>query len=417
MHLRGMNLRLGMPAMVLMAVTCVDYPVRVERVDADQLRVMDFVYVNLSDTTGRLREAAPGDSMLLIACFSGVPVHSIDFDVSWNVFSSPYGFDTAYDRSDLEYETVVLDTNAFTDSTDVVAIKFRIPDNVLARSASIDESVVGALGFDKAQLLALVDAVADMTPEERADDSLFTPLLEQYAGAVMQILSAPITLQVTVNEVNRIKSDLTVRYNRHFREYPGVYINRNPIVSFVGLYKIRGTRSLSGLGDLRDGDSTFRLYAPDTTFDPALMGRRENLVDSDTILIEPGYTYYLAVDSGVFAGRSVLDSSQALLFNVDDGSVTLAPVRPERFSTLWWNQPVAEEAAGVASEDLFVTQSGGGILCAAYPPLTTAISKVTLWVQVFDEFWGEWHRPRGSALVETELHFRYSEAYVDSLGR
>ncbi len=415
MRVRYSEMRFVVLAALMLAAACVKYPVRFERVDADQLRVMDFMYMNLSDTTAGLCEAAPGDSMLLIACFSGKRVSTIEFDVSWNVFSSPYGGDTAYGREPLACEGVVLDTSAFTDSTDIVAVKFQVPPDVLVKSASIDESVVAALGFSKEQLLALVDGLARMSPEQRRADSLLAPVMEQFAGMAMQMLSAPVKIYVTVNGVNKVESGITVRYNRHFRGYDDVYMNRNPMVSFVGMYKIKGSRVPSGLGDLRDEDSTFSLFSRGDTHDPTLMGREENTVSRDTILIDTGYTYYLAVDSGVFAGQDVRDRARAMLFNVDNVDVSLAPERPERFSARWFYQHNTDEAEGVATERLFVTASGGGIVTQALPPLTTAISRVSLWVQVFDEFWGEWHRPIGSTLIETELHFRYSEAYADSL--
>jgi hypothetical protein len=394
---------------------CTEWPVRFERVDADQLRVLDFAYVNLSDTTARLCEAAPGDSMMLIAYFAGQPVSAIDWQVSWNVYISPYGADTAMGRVPLPYVPVALDTPAFSDSTEIVALKFRIPDSVLAISASVSEQTAAALGLgSKAELLGLVDAFAHLTPAERAADTVLGPVLAQYAPVVAQMLSAPIRIFATVNGVNHIVSDVTVRYTRLLRDYPHVYVNRNPAPRFVAVYKVKGTLPPAlNPGDLDRDDTTICLFSRDSTVDPALMG--PNVIFRDTLLVDVGHSYYVAVDSGVYLGNDQRDTAVALFYDQQNRSFGLGTPRPEYYSARWFYEHDAAEAEGVKATDLFIINTTGKPVQPMLPPLTPRITHLNLWVQVYDAYLGEWNRPSGSALVETQLHFTYTQAYLDSV--
>jgi hypothetical protein len=394
---------------------CTEWPVRFERVDTDQLRVLDFAYVNLSDTTARLCEAAPGDSMLLIAYLAGQPVSAIDWQVSWNVYVSPYGTDTAFDRVALPYVPVALDTAAFSDSTEIVALKFRIPDSVLAISASVSEQAAAALGLGgKAELLGLVDSFARLSPAERAADTVLGPVLAQFAPTVAQMLSAPIRIFATVNGVNHIESDVTVRYTRLLRDYPHVYVNRNPAPRFLAVYKVKGTLPPAlNPGDLDRDDTTICLFSRDSMVDPALMG--PNVIFRDTLLVDVGHSYYVAVDTGVFLGSDQRDTAIALFYDQIHATFGLGTPQPEIYSARWFYEPDAAEAEGVDPTDQFIINTTGKPVQAILPPLTPRITHLKLWAQVYDGFLGEWNRPSGSALVETELHFAYTQAYLDSL--
>jgi len=159
----------------LLLAQCTEMPVRFERVDADQMRTLDFMYTNLSDTARGLCEAAPGDTVQLVACFAGTRVSSVRFEVSWSVLLSLYE-DTAYNRQALEKEDVVFDKDSagFTDSTEVVAIRFVIPDTVLLRSPAIDDNLLSLVGpllgapVSREDLLAAVDEFARLPADSQA---------------------------------------------------------------------------------------------------------------------------------------------------------------------------------------------------------------------------------------------------------
>jgi hypothetical protein len=422
-------------ATAAMLLVCTEWPTRFERIDADQLRTLAFVYTNLSDTTVGLCEAAPGDSVQLTAYFAGRPLEGIEWRVSYDVYVSPYGSDTARNQQPLEYQTVPVtkDPTRLSDSTEVVAIKFRIPDDVLAQSSAINDAALGVIGgylddaasgaagvslpfdFSKEVLLQLVDYYARMDPQVRAQDTLW-PLIEEYAPIVAQVLSVPVRFFATANGKYKLQSDFTVRYNRFFRDVPRLYVNRNPRVRYVGLYKVKGPRPAEFRPeDMGDEDTTLRLFMADTTAtDPGYMG--PNVTTRDTVLIDTGYIYYLGVDSGYFADTVHLDTSVALKFSEGKGTLEMGDsVAPELYYTNWWFQHDAAEVAGVDPNDLTVIFGTSAPIQEFLPPLDGRATRVTVWVRVYDWFLGEWNRPLGSDVVETRLHFTYSEAYLDSV--
>jgi len=427
-RLAAVACRAAAAAAGLLWVCCAEFPVRYERIDSDQSRTLDFVFTNLSDTTARLCEAAPGDSMLLVCYFAGVPTQTVTFDVSWNVYISPYGEDSAFDRGPLPHVVVPFDSAAFTDSTDVVAIRFAVPRNVLQNSSSVDEGAIqsflsqaasayGVPIHTKAELLDSLDTLARMSPSERAAHPLLHGAMQLFGTMVAQMISAPIRIFVTVNGVNRIASDVTVRYNRLLRDYPGVRINRNPGISFVGIYKVKGSAVGFGPANLNADDTTYCLYAAGGVADRGLMGDTGNIVwYPDSIVVDKGYSYYMATDSGVFAGVEGRDTAVALFYDIQNGALALGTDTVETYFQRWFYQLDAAEAADMEPNDMFIIANGSRCVTPMLTSLKPSITHLTLWVQVYDYFLGEWNRPYGSTLMESKLAFKYTQAYRDSLG-
>lgn len=403
----------ALAAALLVVFRCTEFPTRFERIDADRMRVLQVAYHNLSDTAAGLCEAAPGDSMLLVMCLAGQSLTDIEWEVSWNVFISPYGADSAYDRRPLDFVPATLSSANYTDSTEVVAIKFRVPDSIFAISRSISDDALAMLGVDRATGVAIVDTFARMTPQERAQDTLLGPLVAEFAPVVTQILSAPVRIFATINGVNRTYGDLTVRYNRLLRDYPTVTVNHNPQVRFMGVYKVKGQQVGFAPGDLNGDDTTICLFT-DGTVDSTVMGDNANIVYGDTVLVDLGYSYYVAIDSGLFAGTESRDSTQPLFFNVQTGSISLGTRVPEDYYTRWFYQFEADEIEGLSQNELMVISNTGAIVTPMYPPLSSSITHASLWVQVYDYFTGEWQRPVGSSLIESRIHFKFTPAYLDS---
>lgn len=420
--------RIAVAAVAVLTMWCTDWPTTFERIDADQLRLLDFCYVNLSDTTARLCDFAPGDSVLLIAYFSGKPLESIEWDVSWNVQIDLYGADTAFDREPLDYDVVTIDTSLFTDSTDIAAIRFMIPDDIMMNSVGTDDGSLAELGLgdiDAAELLGLVDYYARLTPLERENDSLIAPILpliQAYAPILTQTLSVPARIFATANDVYKIKSDLMVRYNRLLRDHPGVYVNRNPEIHFVGVHKVRGPAP--GVFRVRDmdlGDTTYCLFTTESSASRTASRLRSAgvagpaVLFSDTVTIDTGFVYYIAVDSGVYAGVDQRDTGVAIDYNTAQGEIGIGTPSPETYFTMFFHQFDPTEIAGIDNLDLMITGATGSPTEYLLPPLDTAVTRAHLWVQLSDYFLGERNRPIASSLVETELHFQYTPGYADSV--
>ncbi|MBD3240934.1 MAG: hypothetical protein GF331_10145 [Chitinivibrionales bacterium] len=418
--------KLAVAAAIMLSMWCTDWPTRFERIDADQLRVLDFTFANLSDSTAQLCDFAPGDSVLLTAYFCGKPLESIEWEVSWNVQVDLYGSDTAFDRQPLVYEYVPIDSSAFSDSTEMRAIKFKIPDDVLEDNASIYDAALTALGLgelDASDLLALIDYYAQLSSDERKSDPQVAPLhtvMEQYAPAFMQALSVPVRIYARANDVYRIRTTLVVRCNRLLRDVPGVFVNHNPEIRFVGVHKVKAPPPANFTVQGMDrADTTYCLFSTE----PAASRTASRLhqagvagpavLFTDTITIDTGFAYYVAVDSGVYDGVDLRDTAQGVIYN--EGVPTIGSPAPETYYTLFFYQFDADEITGLDNEEMMQINSMGGIDEDLLPPLDTGLTHATLWVQVQDSYFGGRNRPVGSSLVETRLHFEYTPGYADSV--
>jgi len=221
---------------------------------------------------------------------------------------------------------------------------------------------------------------------------------------------------VTVNGVNRIKSDFTIRYNRLLRRYPGVRVNRNPRIRFMGVYKVKGYNASFKPGMLTSADTTFCLFAEGGVVDRAVMGAASNIRYTDTIPIDLGYSYYVATDSGIFNGVDERDTAQGLDFGIQSGELALDTTpEPENYFQRWFYELDAAEQGNHDPNDLFIITNPQGVVAPMLPALTSDITQATLWVQLYDYFLGEWNRPNASTLLERTLHFQYTPAYIDSI--
>jgi hypothetical protein len=395
---------------------CTPWPTRFEEIDGHRPRVLDFVFQNYRDTT--LCEFAPGDTVLLKAYFAGQPVQSLLWQASFNVLMTDLGQDTAVDIEALAPLSVSVPgevDSCFSEGVYCARFAFRIPPDILHRNALIKQAVagmplVGGISLDPDTMLNLLDAFAAMPPGQRA--ALGGPIydsLKSHGADLLQLLTAKVRIFATVNGIHRSQSDLTVRYNRLFTDLDGVGVNRNPVIHYIAIHKVKGEAGPSfGPGDLGAADTTFLLYLAGQP-DAGLMG--PNIVAGDTILLDSGYTYFAAVDSGAFDVVSQLDTCYTYQLATDTaraGKTTL-----ETFFVLW-QYDYADSAADTAGLNDRMILTDSNPFSRLYPPAVADIGTIKLWVQVYDSFLGERYRPSGSTLREVALHFKYTDAYLRS---
>jgi hypothetical protein len=395
----------------VLLLSCGEWPTRFERVDYDRPRVLDFVYKNLSDTT--LCEGAPGDSMLVIAYFSGYPVDSIEWTVSWNVVLSPYFGDTAQDIEPLEYEEVTAGAQGFGPATQIHAIKFKIPDSIMYESEGIDEALLAERGVDKKTLLGMIELMTQSDTSQIVSDSAFQGFMAQFAGMsldsamlalnyFLQALSAPVRLNATLNGVYKNESEFTVRYNRLLSWLPGVFVNHNPVINFVGIHKVKNPQPLRlDPAQMGERDSTYVLFARDS-LDPSLV---HHPIFATTIILDTGYTYYVAVDSGFLFGADIRDM----------GITKNGLIEPETYYTQWFYQLDSAEMTGVKTSDLLIIPTTAQPVQQMLAPLDERVTKAVLWVQLYDAASGEILRPYGSTLAEVSITFAYTPAYLEMI--
>jgi hypothetical protein len=381
---------------------CADWPTRFERID-EQPRLVDFVFQNAADTT--ICEGAPGDSMYLTAYYSGAPIQSIHWRVSFDVYVSVYGDDTAKTIQSLDYVTRNVTPLGFSSVTSVISIAFKIPDNVLRNSPTVrDDLVKEASGMDRATLLTLIEQLVTLDSATLATDpqvQQIMPLISQAAPVLMQGLSVPIRLFATVNGVYKSRSDLSVRYNRFFKQITGVYVNHNPALRYIAVHKVKGgPREFLAL---KDGDTTYCINF-DGSGSSAVLGR--TVVVTDTVLIDTGYTYYVASDSGIIdtlASTETRDMARTF-----DGHEYLETL----YSQLFYHQD-PDEVGTISSNDQTIINSSGNFVDQLLPPLDTSITHINLWVQIYDYYLGELFRPYGSTTKETRINFKFTQGYKD----
>jgi hypothetical protein len=412
---------------------CAQWPTRFERIDYDRPRVLDFVYKNLSDTT--LCEGAPGDSMLLVAYLSGKRVENITWEVSWNTIINQYFQDTAKNVEPLDTVWLDMHDSMFSAATQVWAIKFKIPEDILTRSQGIGEIPGGVLDANAQQMLALAQMIAGGDPAALAADPLFRSGLAALKATLgdtanlrinqlLQALTAPVKVFATLDGVYQIESDFTVRLNRILHDPailallnapPGpvrIFVNRNPVINFVAIHKIKDPAPVVlKVEEMDSGDVTYCLFVRGA-FDPLMAGpvyeRLDTLpVDSPrTITIDKGFTYYVAVDSGLTGGVDVRDSG----ITSKEGTVG-----PETYYVQWFYQHDRVEMQDVSPQDLMVVGAGSNPVQELLPPLDEGVTRATLWAQLYDGYLGETFRPFGSTVAEVNIRFEYTPAYLESL--
>lgn len=398
---------------------CGGWPSEFEQIKGDQPRMLDMVYRNVSagpDQFGRyLAEAAPGDTVEVDAFFSGEEIRSITWLVSYDVRMGDYGTgDTALNYQPLELLPGDEDPG-FPRARDI-AFRFVVPDSLLEVGVyrllsmlppevadQIPDSIVGSLvtGVEPEQLAVLLGQAMG----SESQDTLFKAL---------QLLTTPVRILAVVNDFYRFRSDFMVRMHRFFEgSYPYIHTNRNPTVRFVGIVKMkRPEPDRDYVGSLRPSDTVFVLASELSYIPERYFGDPGALLFTDTLLVDTGYVYAGVTDTGVFWYTDTRDTATSLTFT-PNGTGAGPGYEPEIYRSQWFVQHSPDQEAVVSEKDLISIFTTGGATTPISPARDTAITEATLWVQVYDEFLGEFQRPSGSSLREVHVNFQYTKDYAE----
>jgi hypothetical protein len=313
---------------------CGTFPNRFDRIEATVIRPIGFVYDPYA-------EGAPGDTIHLHAYFGGDPIVKTSWQLSYNDLKSlSGGQDTVVNYAPL---TTFGLTSNLPDSLD---FSFVIPDTAFFLTQAITQQALATL---KKSLPA---AMATMTQQGFAaflralgatninDPAAVALFLQQWgptlgiatssssamdslvsvAGKVLSVFSIQgvllATVQDSVGHQLQIRGQFTIRYNRHFQNTPFdtlIPVNHNPTMNWVGIYKIK-SNSASGFDP---GDSILGgRYTPQYLYNSL-----SPVAIADTVLIDTGYTYFFAADSGINTvvsnGVTVTDTTRDKFFFVD----------------------------------------------------------------------------------------------------
>ncbi|MGD9200374.1 MAG: hypothetical protein PVI26_02325 [Chitinispirillia bacterium] len=371
---------------ILCIAGCVDFLGDFNRVEHDKVRVLDFIY----DPP----EASPGDTVKLTAVFAGLPIDSsvIDWQISFNLGGNVWTVDTAYDIQPLNYTKV--DTQ-FSKNTFTSSLKFVVPDDVIIQSSMIPDRWIDVIpeelhhnipdllkSMSKATMIGYIESFKkDTVPQE----------IQLIMPVIMQLMSIKIRLFANANGL-RVRSDYGVRYNSAFSSLPTVKTNTNPTIQWTGIYKVKG-----------EGLQSFDPAIHTQSYELFSLYSYKDSTPSDTVVIDKGYSYFVAAESGNF------DSIPSFDFKTNSVKKDY-----ETHFFNWFFMFDKTEQAGIPQNHLpNVEQVMDAKTEIFIPSLDANIKHFTMWVNVYDYYIKERLRPEGSALKEVNGVFSYTQEYID----
>jgi hypothetical protein len=313
-------------------------------------------------------------------------------------------FDHADGQTIIEFEFVV--PNDVLDRTDLLAdaLKDLIPEEG-KQQASGDE-----LETSTGELLQLVGQMARKAPEwkqvlPQKQDSLMQhdPLYQTYASfppsqlaAVVQLLTAPAEITAEIEGSNMVRSGFTVRYNSRFADLPGsrVFVNRNPVIESICVYVLNKPNMFNFDTINTTVDTIIRLDDTLDNGDPAPV---------ETLTIDIGKSWFIVGFTDGF------DSSLTI-----DAALKDTAAKVERHGAQWYLQLNEEEVEGVSHKKLPSIVNNGNLDAALWPPTSSKVTSMRIWLEAWDDMLNEYFRPKGSTLKEVRVAFKYTEEYLEA---
>jgi hypothetical protein len=385
-------------ASLLVSGCGIDFATRYDRIEDNKVRPLAFVYDNHG-----YAEAAPGDTVTCTAYFAGDTVRTIDWTVSTALIIGSFGSDTFADTVSLDrYLVPGSYQEYFGGTTDSVRFEFIVPADIIRDNFSDNGTVADLLPAGISDSL-MPESVRVMSPASLIDmvellsggasagipDSVLTGVLSdsvvQMIPALLQAFTVEMKLFARVNGTYRVESTFTVRYNTRLHPLiPEIPVNRNPVVTWIRCYRVTGDPVVfDPVTDKKIVDTLFNLFP-----------------EPDTIVIEPGFHYFLVADSATGS----LDSAVSLT----DQSLQ---ARPEELSYEWFFENCDEVSSSLDSQ-MLLDNAFRGPSVTLLPSLDVRMRNFTLWLVTYDSFLGEKLRPVGFSFRSVQGTFRYSDSYI-----
>jgi hypothetical protein len=395
---RSITVGIGACALALF-VFCMDFPTQIGYIGEEYVQTVGFVFTpNV--------EAAPGDTVRLHAYFAGEPVRSYKCSLSVNYSMTTYGSDTAFNFKEISPINEIV-------APESICFSFVIPPDFFESNLSVFESVFAKIpdsmksnlpsGMTPAQIIQFGRQILTQTDFSTADSATCA-----MTAQLSNLLSGKAVIHLAVNGGYTITRTFTVRYNSQVKNNPLVLVNHNPDPFWMGIYKIKNRANMYTFSPVKmdSTDTLFCLFTKDTS----AMSRPCRF--TDTILIDEGYTYYMAADSGIVTrpknGAPVTDT---LLERGLSNSGTLGY---ETYSYLWFCQADTAEFRNGNTQNLMIINNGGGYYNNIAPPLDTAIHNVAIWLRMSDFFPNGGTRPSAVTVTQTHVVLAYTPGYAAS---
>jgi hypothetical protein len=432
--------------LALSIVGCSQFPTRYDRIEPNKLRSMGF-------ELGPQAEGAPGDTIHVRAFFGGEPVTAVSWQFSYDHIMNIYGTNAIINIRPLAVFNV---SDGLPDSID---ISFVIPDSTFFLTKAIQPEILstimphlpaGMQSMTQGDLAAFLKDLGSVDKNGMASLTAFgvkwgpamgiAALTPSSLDTVMGIagilvgafsINGELYANATSTEGTRlkIKGEFTIRYNSRFKATPlaaMLPVNRNPALRWIGVYKVKdSSRGSSGFGEgpaFTQNDSLAYLY---NEFMPWKV--------RNTVLIEKGYSYYLATDSGTVsfslkAGDSIFMDGNKQTFSSDTtlsgesmldyrvvtyGNTGKSVIDTETYSYDWEYQNMALDGVTQPLDSLFVIAGGGNghgpAIVRFLPSLDHKMTRARIWVTASDNLLGELNRPVGQTIRTVDLYFKYAD--------
>ncbi|MFP4415956.1 MAG: hypothetical protein ACLFSB_01645 [Chitinispirillaceae bacterium] len=401
-------------------IGCTEFPNSYNRVNADMIRTLDFMY--------EPAEAVPGDTVTMTAVFAGrqFEIDEIDWSISFDVISNNYGIDTAYNLQPLP-EVPVESSSSFSSNTQCVVKKFVVPEDVIRNSpaiprnwlADIPEEFAGSIpewvySLQKDSVISMIETLTEKADEwnEYLQDSTHTeetlaasdPLFSLYVNRInhllpelLQIFTAPMRIFADLPGAHRIKSDYWVRYNRQLIDLPGsmLYENTNPVIDSISVYKV-AEENLFSFDPDDDSYSYERIR---------LLGPGDEQWDGVpvNVIVDEGYSYFITCHNQPPDSLITMDSA------IVNGGKSEEKLNPQ-----WYFQLSENEIEKLNVTEYMNIVDIGNLIAALYPSTDERISTATIWLKLSDYMINENRHPVASTLKEVLVSFTYTQAYLDS---
>jgi hypothetical protein len=386
----------------ILCLSCSQFPTQLGYIGDQYVQTVGFVFTPLA-------EGAPGDTLHLHAYFAGEAVRSYACSLSTQYTVTVFGSDTAVNFKPL------VDPNAAS-GPDSISLSFVIPPDIFAGFGPLIETALATFPDSEKKLFGLDSASIDRVPPSQlagviglflttTDFSTLDSSLCQQIAHLSEILSTQTVLHLAVNSGYTITRNITVRYNSHIHSDRYIFVNRNPDPWWIGILKARNKKQQLLSSFQRGPDDTiFCLYAKDTS---VVAGPRRFI---DTVLIDTGFTYYVAGDSGIASGVDHRDTSYT-----NGGALV-----PEIYSYLWFYQPDSGTTDLNPENSLSIGNGAGLSVSQGYyrslsPPLDTAMHNFTIWARASESATGELNAPVSVSVLQVSVVFQYSEEYASSV--
>lgn len=368
----------------LIFISCAETD-RFERIENDKLRVIAVKYEGAA-------EFAPGDTVRGKVYFAGNAIASVgDFSIA---------YDHQIDKNNIfpdEQKIALLDTTLW--FPDSMQFRYIIPNDVFLTKkvhGLQDTTMIRNLY----QLASLVKQFGDTRLPPVSEDTL-----AQLMVAVNSLYAQP-SLFFYANSVNgtrlKVRSEIIIRYNSLFPDF--LPVNHNPEIKWITICKVPSSRSESFSPHQLDTTGRSSITYLYNAFYPDRV--------ADTVVIDTGYSYFLACNQGIdfhlsTNGDTIRDTTCDFLKLPGDTAVAI----PEEYDYRWFFQNV--DTIDEVKDSLLVLLDGttGPGTIQIKTPVNTAMKHFRVWVVVNDFITGMYSRPKGFAVGSGEGVFKYTDAY------